>query len=497
MYRPARVLIVALCFITLFVATFFPLNSDDLFMYLALGRRLLDGGLPSSDPFLLLGSNTPWHVSHEWGAYVYYFFIYQVGGFTALIAMNALLLTGMGFLAALPAIRQKNFLPLLVLPPAVYAGSLRFSPKASIFSDFFTLLLVVLSPRQLPCRSPRLWRLVAPVFFVLWANLHPGFLFGLGILGLMVLDRILQRDWIGAKILGQSLALSLLACLFNPLGPEGFLYPLQRVLSPDWAIFRDHFLEWMPTFVPGSLQVAEVWALLWVWLITALVLMVNLIFKGWKEKPFLDLVFFAFFVFLGSNAVRFMLLSSLVSFALFCRQLVQLPALQNVGSSAAAGGAAGLLQLALLTSILTFGYPTYVGPMHPGFGISQSALPELAADFLESHPFPGNIFNETDWGSYLAWRWDGTRKVFYHGHIDDPSFLQREFLAAYRTPEEFENLVRTNNIGVFLLRQRNLVDGGPMAMQNLIAAMRRGLWRMVYQDDLAVIVIRQPTTEAH
>jgi hypothetical protein len=59
--------VVILSMASVFLATFFPARSDDLFMYLTLGQKLLSGQLPTVDPYLFSMPDHHWHLSHEWG----------------------------------------------------------------------------------------------------------------------------------------------------------------------------------------------------------------------------------------------------------------------------------------------------------------------------------------------------------------------------------------------------------------------------------------------
>ncbi|HEY8270448.1 MAG TPA: hypothetical protein VIG33_06125 [Pseudobdellovibrionaceae bacterium] len=148
------------------------------------------------------------------------------------------------------------------------------------------------------------------------------------------------------------------------------------------------------------------------------------------------------------------------------------------------------LQEFLFWGVLTNGYPSFLGHQFVGGGIKGLAFPDTAADFIEKNQVTGNIFNETDWGSYLAWRWHGERKVFYHGHIDDPAFLKNEYMKVYRSPAEFEDLVQKNDIKIFLMRTMRFTPGYRLTIKNLVDGMARGEWKLIYSDPNASILIK-------
>lgn len=102
---PRKIVNSLICFITgltffsFAVAVFFPIRSDDIFMYLALGKRFLSGEFPEIDPFLFSMPTFHWHTAHEWGSYIIFYLTYLLGGYTALIALKAALLTSLALLS--------------------------------------------------------------------------------------------------------------------------------------------------------------------------------------------------------------------------------------------------------------------------------------------------------------------------------------------------------------------------------------------------------------
>src|SRR5947208_1922605 len=83
-------------FLVTLIAAFFmslnPVQSDDLWMYLTLGRRLFTlGEFGETDPYVFAFPNYHWHVWHEWLSYVIYYSTYLLGGFQALMILKAAL----------------------------------------------------------------------------------------------------------------------------------------------------------------------------------------------------------------------------------------------------------------------------------------------------------------------------------------------------------------------------------------------------------------------
>jgi hypothetical protein len=475
---------------------FVPLGSDDLYMYLALGRKLLAGGLPSIDPFLYSIPEHHWHVLHEWASYVYYYCSYLLFGFNGIVVANAFLIFGLFSLASFKAIQKGLFLLFPVIVAGGFASSLRFSPKASQFSELFLIVLFQFF-LFVPLKNKKIWFTVLPALFLLWVQFHPGFILGLALLFAFLVAQIIEgRFRQGQKVIKfdfKSACLLLCACiaicLINPSGLSGFLYPLKIALDPNWDLYRVTLFEWKPTFAQGAFNVPEVLVLCAVWLIAIL-----FVALGVKEKRLFPLFSLMFFIFLGVNAVRFIPISVLGSLAIICYEIDKWDWFKRICHHRIILSVGCLLVTASLIYLCNFGYDSHLGHKEVGGGMSETFLPENAVDFITRHPFDGQIYHEYDWGSYLAWRWDGHPKIFSHGHIDDPRFLRDEYFALYRSLEEFRNSITRHGIKLFLVRKKILIPGHALSNNNLIDLLNKNKIRILYQDDLAVVLFLDDAT---
>ncbi len=469
---------------------FFPVQSDDLFMYLAIGRRMVhDKALPVVDPFLFSIPNYHWHVAQEWASYLIAYGLFYVGGWTLLIVVKTLLLLGTAGMTLMTAWRlglRTVVVPLLILLAAI-AGFHRFIERASLVSDFFTaaVLAIVAIDRAAPGRL----RYLLPFIFLAWVNLHPGFYVGLAICGLAVLwdiRRIRQRP---AQVFAACVIASALLCLVNPDGLAGVTYPLRPLFDRSWDVYRLYNYEWLPTLEPGylhSIHVPFFFALIGLCLLAALTAL--------HKRPWFELSVLAMLVWLGFSAVRFL---TTASFALCVLGAV----LASKSSLGAVGSATGVLRklnktacavvalAAILFSvkIAFWGYNTLAGPRQLGVGLDTKMHPIAAADFIDRIDLQSNLYNQAGFGAYLAWRWDGQRKLFYHGHVEDLDFFKRNFIAVSETPEQFNRIVNEFHLGAFLLRRPDSGSALPLVYRLLYYSPD---WRLVFQDDQALFFLR-------
>lgn len=192
--------------------------GSDLFWHLAAGRDIWErGAVPRTDPFSHTFGGKPW-TNHEWLWDVIYWKIYQIGPdavawFT--IGIYVVIFT-LVFMLAYEATKS------------MFAAGLTVW-LATIASHWFldvrphpvTLLMagILLVTRH---KKWALW--MWPPLIVLWTNLHAGFVFGIGMVGLLVLVRTIETSFKEEKLsipwaAWASVALCLVIWMVNPYGP--------------------------------------------------------------------------------------------------------------------------------------------------------------------------------------------------------------------------------------------------------------------------------------
>jgi tetratricopeptide (TPR) repeat protein len=216
--------------------------GSDLWWHLATGREMSrTGGIPHADPFSHTFAGRPW-MNHEWLWEVIYWRVYQLHP-DAVACLNFAVI-GVAFgLAAWLAWRASG--SLLATGLTIWIAAAACHWYLDIRPHVFSLVLVgfLLVTREKRW-APWIW----PPLFAVWVNLHGGFVFGFGLVGLWVLFRtgsaslearrlvIPRAEWIGLAIAG-------IAILANPYGYRILEYPLAYLDSS--SRFRS-LIEWRP-----------------------------------------------------------------------------------------------------------------------------------------------------------------------------------------------------------------------------------------------------------
>jgi hypothetical protein len=477
--------------LVVFFLAFFPVQSEDIYMYLSLGRLFAaTGHFPATDPFLFSITGYHWNILHEWGNHLLWYGLFVLGKWNALIIFKTMVILASAVLPAVVAWRMKlrsPVVPVLILL-AGYAASCRFIERASLFSELFTPLVLTILLLQI--RRPTRLPLVLPAIFLVWANLHPGFHIGLMLLALWVLFNI--KDWRRpqVRIVAIATLASAAACFVNPKGAGGFFFPLRTVLSTGWEFSRQYNNEWMPTLSRMFASMPEVKIFLLLAVFTA-----ALLIGVSKSRPWFETAAFLFLVYLGLSAIRFMPVSafslSVLSAYLASRSgFMSLAHPEKPLHTLAQWLTPATLALGLIIAlkIAFYGYTTFMGPRHFGLGADTFSQPVMAADFLDAIDLKTPLFNQQDFGCYLAWHWNGGRKIFYHGFVDDMQFYSNDYLAVNRSQEDFDRIVNKYGIGAFMLRRYDMTSPRLPLIYSLLLS--RPEWHLVYADSIAMIFLK-------
>lgn len=220
----------------------FPLHNNDLWWHLATGRWIVaNHAVPRSDIFSWTNYIPGW-VDNEWLAQLIFFGVWGAGGDAALIALRAALFAAIALLLrqVTVALRVPRSFP-AALAVAIALSHHWWELRPSLFSMIGLLLLILAIER-------RVLRLL-PFLFLLWANLHPGFLFGLTVLAAVLVASFLERltsNWRRSNLNPEDLALalagSIAASVVNPYGLRVFSQQFAIAGNREYRMLLDEWL---------------------------------------------------------------------------------------------------------------------------------------------------------------------------------------------------------------------------------------------------------------
>lgn len=230
--RAVQIWLDRLILVSLVLATFVlgcqQLFDGDTWWHLRSGEWILSHRrVPTLDPFSFASADRPW-IDLHWGFQVLVASAYRLGGLAAVILLTATVCAGTILIAL--AARGRTWPVCLVAAvwiPAVLLMAGRFVPRPEVLSLLFvSAYLAILAGCD---QRPQLvWWLVP--LQVLWVNVHGLFALGPILLAAYLLDVVAHRRDATRRPAGR-VALAWIAvagaCLVNPYGLTGALFPLE------------------------------------------------------------------------------------------------------------------------------------------------------------------------------------------------------------------------------------------------------------------------------
>lgn len=470
------------------------LNGDgDLARHLRVGSYILDRrGLFYHDVFSYTMQGRPF-VPYEWLSEVLYTLAERAGGLAGVAVLAGLVIAATYALVTLFLTSRaiEPFLAFVVGALAAATGELHWLARPHLFTALGAIVTIALLETA---DRRRLWPVVP--LFVLWANLHGGFLFGLILIGiyavgdaveLWLAKRDQRLEW-GERVISdlKLLALALLACLINPTGPALFAH-VTGYLGKSYLI--DSTQEYQsPTFHVFSTQI-----FLGVLLLVVAALAIS------RQRPaaprlLLILVDLAFALYSVRN-VELFAVTALPVAALHLdhtwRGLLMLPnrlaaLARGLAQRFARGEAQGVpwswpLLVTCFLVVVALDRGSLAGVSFVEDHFDPARFPVEAVARARAAGLSGHLFNDFAWGGYLLYAWP-EQKVFIDGQTD---FYGESLTRTYATIVDLDPGWRT------ALRSWDVRIVIVPARSRLAAELEQEPgWRIWYRDPTAVILRR-------
>lgn len=387
--------------------------------------------LPRDDPYSFT-QDIPW-INHEWLSELVMGAAYRAAGSIGLVVLKAALVAAF---FALMAGAYASASPLVVGPVLFLVAWGTAYLTSTLRPQLWTLIGVALICRLLMTAARPWWLVALPTLFVVWVNMHGGWIVGAGLLVVWTSVQICRRGAPRALIASVAV-LSALATLVNPYG-----WQMWAFLAGTVRMSRD-IAEWRPLL---TLPVLD-----WVpWLVVVVGVIVCAV-----SKPRPPLERLAMVAMLAYSAFRVARTAPLfvVAAVLLMRPTV-LASRFNVplsfdppSPSALRGLAVALLALAVISGVVM----TRLARCIP---IAGGWSPDVVAgQALIDAKVRGNMVTWFDWGEYALWHLGGGLRVSMDGRretIYSDTVLERHFALYEGTPEGVAYLQRLSPDYVWL-----------------------------------------------
>lgn len=482
MVRP-RFVFLAVVLGALYKQTTGPIEDVDFWWHLRTGQWIWDHkALPAHDLYTYTISGHAW-VVHEWGSELLMLGLWRLGG-AALVSLFFGLVIWLGVLFVYLRSEPRRQ-PLLVLAVGMVVGTIAgatlWSARPQAWDFLFSALELYLLQRFLDGDRRAVYGI--PPILLVWANLHAGYAIGLvfvGVAGGCELvafaagrDRARLRSFWTLLATG---AVSALAVMINPYGPQLYRYSLNTTTTPGIQQFIN---EWQspdfhnPVFWPFGLMLAL--------LLPALAL---------RRPTLFEMALVVLGLVLALDAARLIAIFVATATPVLIRgygegwralDLERLTSRLRVPERTPILAAVGAL--ALVAVFVNIALALSSQPQ-----VDRHNQPVAAADWLASHPgFGSRLFNGYGYGGYLAYRFypQANRRVFIFGDTYlDGTALVRDYARIEFTQPGWQQTLASYDIDY-------VVDSRGSA---LVSALEQDPnWSVAYQDSDFVVLGRGPS----
>jgi hypothetical protein len=466
----------------------------DMFHEMALIREALaTGGLPRYDTFAFTSTSAP-VVHHEWGTGAVLYFVAVTSGLggTGIILLRFLLV--LGTIACCVTVARRPGASVLLLaamsPLALMMGLSGLSAvRAHLFTFFFTGCLLLLL--EFDRAGARWWIAVWLPLYVVWLNMHGGFVVGAGLLGLYTIDQLVRTKLSPGSFVSavrsnwHLLALGVVmvgALLINPYGLEYVPYLFHAL-----TLERPFISEWAPLFSSrGS----------WANQVTFLFSLLLLAYALWRNRlrfpPGLLLVLVTAAMTIRSQ--RILPVYAIIWIAYVPAWLSGTP-LNLVMRAAWQKLTTPVATIFLVGGLVFAGLAVQreVWKLHVPNTTSYGGLtfPVGAVDYLREHTFHGDVMTHFNHGSYVSWKLYPAVRVGMDSRYEvayEPATAQ-ENVSLYDGADNWADILDKESPDAVLVgRHQPLFD----RMMDDPGVAARSDWLLVYIDDGFALFFRSP-----
>ena len=484
-----------------------PIINPDLSWHLSAGRYIVDNfSVPQTDFLSWSMSGRQWF-DFEWLVQVFYYSIFKTTGFTGLFIFKVLILvSALYFFYKIIELHKLKKLSFIILPWVAAALITNSDLRPENFTIlFFTALVLIFEKIRLELidiKRPSFY-LKLFLFFVLWVNLHAGYVYGSVLVFFFWFGQLFEEalPWIygrekriklsKSKYYLAAFTVSFLASFINPYGYK--IFSVMANHHKYLSILQQYINEWQPFDLTNIYQ----WPYIILFVFSFLVILRRFIKS--KDIPYVHIMSMLFFAYSSSNYARHS------PFFVIVAMTAILSSISNF-DFAPIGRLrkwfTGLIAAALLLSY----YWLFVWSQYNGI-VSLNNSSDSAISFLKENSNKLKdlkMFNYWGWGGYLGFNLYPDYKIFIDGRYIFHSFLN-ETENCRKNTKTWNKFVNKYGFDMVILERdsmkisikHKLKKGGHLILNRpaYLAYLPKKDWAVAHWDKKLVILLRRKAVD--
>ena len=462
----------------------------DLWARFAVGRIFFQIGDVLKNDIFSYTPTIPW-VDHEWGSGVIFYFIANHFGDVGLILLKVFIFFSVLVLISkiieMQNIKKNSHLNLLlyilIILGIFYGTGQTIRCQAFTFL-FFTLWLYVLELVR-SGQNRFLW--IIPATAVIWANLHGGFVSGIGLLFLYGVGEFLNR-----KPYKKYFFIAIPAILITLINPYGLKY-LSFILHAT-TMSRDTIAEWFPTNLFGPVGHWKGFKLFVAVSFSALIhssLSKSTTYRELDKVKYI-LIFTTFYLALShiKHQPFFVIASGSFLYHDFYAMLRWFGS--KIGSIFKLGEE-GLRKLIIVKDCLVFSLIFIAGGMFIAttplkVDAHNGNFPVGSVEFIKENKLSGNLLTLFHWGSYAAWKLYPQCLVAIDGRYEEtyPDHIYESVHDFMNAKDDKLNFIKEHHTDIIVVEKH---------LKSYIILLQSKFWKPIYGDKISAVFVPRSTAK--
>lgn len=477
-----------LCWTIAVCVFFYPTVNPDIFLHLSMAQHMIaTHAWPRTDWLSFTMQGQPW-IDSEWLCQLVWYGVFKAAGFWGFVFLKALLFSA----AALFLWKTLEIYSLSLESKslAILAWAMASAVGNDIRPENFSIVFFVLEWWMLEARRLRrasavpIW-LIVPIY-ALWANLHPGFIYGGILLGIYVAGEVVRERRF--ELAGWGLVCAA-ATLINPYGWRLYELLWQHVL--DMGELQIYISEWR------RMDITNV--LLWPFWGVLCLAFAAVFWRYAKDRkvPVEHLLALGFFSLSAANHNRMAVYFAPVGIALIACHLPSMPWTYRARWRTSGIG------FATLALMIFFGVK-----LAPSLVQGEPFIPRYVPDqlirfLIKERPMlrGRRMMNPWEWGGYFGYYLYPDLQVFFDGrsYIFHP--LLKLMVEAAKSPETYQAFMGRYKIdivtGKFTKQMLKASFALPKGTRietlrpNYIVFLPENNWALVHWDRQGMVFVRR------
>ncbi|MEI6587994.1 MAG: hypothetical protein WCO05_03540 [Candidatus Moraniibacteriota bacterium] len=480
-------LAILLVWLGMFLSQEVSLVNTDLGRHIENGRYFFETHkIPDTNLYSYTYPDIPF-INHHWGSGVVFYLIWKYVGLSGL-SFFYVALSFLTFCILFLETKKYAGLALTVLSAVLVIPLIgeRTEIRPEVFSYLFAAIYFILLWKFQKGKLQKMTLFLLPCMSLLWVNLHIYFIFGLGLMGLFLLDTLREKDWSKFKTLFFVLILSFSASLANPFGLKAVLYPLNIFRNYGYRVLENQSVSFLTRI--GFINNPNL--LIFKIVLFILLASIVLLFLTNRKKinwPLLGL----------SIVISILGWSALRNFSLF--GYFALPAIAyslkfglrnkiNLND-----GWSKIVVLSLASLFFLFFSYLFQGKLLRENRVNstvQTQAQNASVIFFKANNLSGPIFNNYDIGGYLIFHLFPKEKVFVDNRPEAYSdvFFQEVYIPMQENDDIWNRMSQEYAFNAIYFATSDVTNWG---QEFLVKRIKDPEWAPVFADDYAIIFLKR------